>query len=170
MSMPIIGQPKSTVKMPPMKNPVAFSLCRWKKKRKVRSKPMMNAKPLMKRIFPIARSPLSNRNKTPNVKNEIPKPVRPMPIFCKSVTSIILNTVRNRGREGSFIYSLIFCRLFFWNTSEGTGSTVTDGGGWSMPWDAAEQLLRNDESSLRNQNGRCYGNATPIVSAPCRRS
>ena len=48
--MPIMGHPKSTVKMPPIKKPVAFSLCRWKKKRNVRSNPMMKAKPLMNKI------------------------------------------------------------------------------------------------------------------------
>ena len=50
MSIPIIGQPKSTVKTPPMKQPVDFNLWRWKKNRNVLSKPMINASPLMNNI------------------------------------------------------------------------------------------------------------------------
>lgn len=38
------------MKIPPRKNPVAFNLCCWKKKRNVLSSPMTKAKPEMKRI------------------------------------------------------------------------------------------------------------------------
>ena len=48
--IPTTGQPSNTISMPPAKNPVALALCFWKKNLNVLSKPMTNARPLMKRI------------------------------------------------------------------------------------------------------------------------
>lgn len=47
---PMMGQPISTTNTPPRKKPVAFILCFWKKKRKVRSRPMTKASPATNRI------------------------------------------------------------------------------------------------------------------------
>ena len=48
--MPIRGQPIKTMRMPPRKNPVALSLCDWKKNANVLPRPMTNARPHKKRI------------------------------------------------------------------------------------------------------------------------
>lgn len=48
--MPMTGQPIKTINIPPIKNPVAFTLCLWKKNLKVLSSPITNASPLTNRI------------------------------------------------------------------------------------------------------------------------
>lgn len=48
---PTMGHPMSTTNTPPRKNPVAFILCFWKKKRKVLSSPMTKASPATNRIY-----------------------------------------------------------------------------------------------------------------------
>lgn len=35
---------------------------------------------LLRLTFPMAKSPLSKRNKTPRTRNEMPNPAKPMPI------------------------------------------------------------------------------------------
>lgn len=56
---------------------------------------MMNANPARNRMFPMASNPLSKKSITPNMRNARPKPERAMPIFWKSVTSIMV------GQEAS---------------------------------------------------------------------
>jgi len=92
-SIPIMGHPMRTMNMPPMKKPVALSLCCWKKNRNVLSRPMTKAKPLMNKMLPIASSPLSKNNSIPRNKKAIPNPASPTPIFWKSVICIILQDV-----------------------------------------------------------------------------
>lgn len=89
MHMPIRGQPNKTMKMPKKNAVEALILCRWKKNQKVRSSPMMKARPEMKSRLPTASRPLSKNISTPRKRNDIPKPARPRPIFCVSVIDII---------------------------------------------------------------------------------
>lgn len=91
MHMPTSGQPKRTMKMPVKKAPLALSLCRWKKNQKVRSMPMIKARPQMKSRFPTARRPLSKNMSTPRKRKEMPKAARPRPIFCVSDIDIIVD-------------------------------------------------------------------------------
>lgn len=51
MIMPINGNPTSTTMMPPKKAIDPFSLCFWKKKRNVLSRPITQARPQRKRIW-----------------------------------------------------------------------------------------------------------------------
>lgn len=48
--IPINGKPMRTTVIPPKKAIDAFTLCRWKKKRNVRSRPMTQANPQMNKI------------------------------------------------------------------------------------------------------------------------
>lgn len=103
--IPTTGQPIRTTSMPPTKNPVALNLCRWKKKRNVRSSPITQPRPLMKRMFPKARSPLSKKKSTPRKRNMTPNPARPTPIFWQSVISIILKPVFLKTASKSFVFT-----------------------------------------------------------------
>ena len=49
--IPIIGHPNNTINIPPIKNPVAFNLCLWKKNLKVLSSPITNDNPAMNKIW-----------------------------------------------------------------------------------------------------------------------
>lgn len=90
MHMPISGHPMRTVKIPPKKAPEPFHLCRWKKKRKLRSSPATKASPARNRILPMAKRPLSKRRMTPRKMKVTPKATNPTPIFCVSVMVIML--------------------------------------------------------------------------------
>lgn len=86
----MIGQPIRTTNTPPRKKLVAFALCLWKKNLNVRSKPMTKDKPETNRMFPMARRALSKNSIIPKKRKKTPKPVSPMPIFCESVSEIIV--------------------------------------------------------------------------------
>lgn len=98
--MPIKGQPIRTTNTPPKKNPVAFTLCFWKKNLNVLSRPMTKAKPATNRTFPIARSALSKKRIIPKNRKNTPNPVKPMPIFCVSVREIMAAAARTAVPRG----------------------------------------------------------------------
>jgi len=83
--IPTIGHPRRTTKIPPKKNTLALILLDWKKNLHVLSSPTIKAIPARKRIFPIAKSPLSKSKTTPRNRKKPPKPTRPIPIFWVSV-------------------------------------------------------------------------------------
>lgn len=62
MSIPISGKPNSTIKIPPKNAIDALTLCFWKKNRNVRSSPITQAKPQMKRIWRNQNSSYDERN------------------------------------------------------------------------------------------------------------
>lgn len=100
------GNPRRTINMPPMKQPVAFAFRAWKKNLNVLSIPITNATPAINKIymdkhvtdkqtthmcnqrtFPIARRPRSKNNTVPRIRNITPKPERPIPISVKQRVS-----------------------------------------------------------------------------------
>lgn len=97
--MPITGQPRSTTKIPPRKKPVAFILCFWKKNLNVLSKPIAKDKPATNKIFPIARSALSKNRIMPKNRKNTPNPVKPIPIFCESVSEIMVAAAASHRRR-----------------------------------------------------------------------
>lgn len=85
--MPIIGHPIRTKKNPIPNEMEPLKFWGFMKNSKVDFTPMVSVNPDKKRIFPIARRPLSKKRKTPINVNNTPNPVNPSPIFFTSLVS-----------------------------------------------------------------------------------